>query len=200
MLCDEQCVTSGSRGPWGPPCPQEFFKIMQFSTLFSGKTPILSKCLAQGPPGKNSAGPPWPKSWIRHWFESAKRWFLFETDWLFVSLCQNAQTAPTPWRQVCEKWFGTYRNAKQDKKEQFSEQKFFTFKAIHPKKKQKTNKQKQTEKNRPSFFFARRFYLQRNRAEFIGLHEPQLASIWWVWKEDEDKNQNVNAFYCLASQ
>ncbi len=53
----------GSRGP-GAPCPQDFFKIMQFSGKFKGKTPILSKFWVQGPPwGLNSAGPP-PKSWI----------------------------------------------------------------------------------------------------------------------------------------
>ncbi len=36
------------RGPWGPgpPCPQDFFKIMQFSGNFKGKPPILGS----GPP------------------------------------------------------------------------------------------------------------------------------------------------------
>ncbi len=39
-------------GGWvsGPPCPQDFFKIMQFSVNFMGKTPILRKFWAQGPP------------------------------------------------------------------------------------------------------------------------------------------------------
>ncbi len=43
--------SSGSRasGP-GLPCPQDFFKIMQFSGNLKGKTPILSKVWAQGPP------------------------------------------------------------------------------------------------------------------------------------------------------
>ena len=49
------------RGPWGlgPPCPQDVFKIMQFSGNFKGKPPMLSKFCAQSPLGsKNSAGPP----------------------------------------------------------------------------------------------------------------------------------------------
>ncbi len=55
--------TDGSRGPL---CPQDVFKIMQFSGNFLGKPPILSKFWAQGPPGgQNSTGPPSPKSWIR---------------------------------------------------------------------------------------------------------------------------------------
>ncbi len=55
-------------GGLGPPCHQDFFKIMQFSGNFKGKTPILSKFWAQGPPwGQNSTGPAWPKSWIRAW-------------------------------------------------------------------------------------------------------------------------------------
>ena len=31
--------------PWGPspPCPQDYFKIMQFPGSFQGKTPIFSK-------------------------------------------------------------------------------------------------------------------------------------------------------------
>ncbi len=33
-----------------PPCLQDFFKIMQFSGNFRGKTPILSKFWPQGPP------------------------------------------------------------------------------------------------------------------------------------------------------
>ncbi len=50
----------------GPPCSQDFFKIMQFSRNFKGRTPILSKFWGSGPPlGQNSTGPPWPKSWIR---------------------------------------------------------------------------------------------------------------------------------------
>ena len=42
----------GSRGAlWAwPPCPQDFFKIMQFSGNFKGKSPIFSKFWAQGPP------------------------------------------------------------------------------------------------------------------------------------------------------
>ena len=46
-------VSSRPRGPAGPgpsPYPQDFFKIMQFSGNFKGKTPILSKFWAQGPP------------------------------------------------------------------------------------------------------------------------------------------------------
>ncbi len=39
-------LTSGSR----PPCPQDFFKIMQFSGNFKGRPPILSTFWAQGPP------------------------------------------------------------------------------------------------------------------------------------------------------
>ncbi len=35
----------------GPPFPQDFFKIMQFSGNFKGKPPISSKFWAQGPPG-----------------------------------------------------------------------------------------------------------------------------------------------------
>ncbi len=44
----------------GPACPEEFFKIMQFSGNFKGKTLILSKFWAQGPHpwGQNSAIPP----------------------------------------------------------------------------------------------------------------------------------------------
>ncbi len=43
----------------GPPCPQDFFKIMQFSDNFKGKIPILSKCWVQAPLGvKTPLGPP----------------------------------------------------------------------------------------------------------------------------------------------
>ena len=56
-------ISSGSRGPGGPSplCPQEFFKIMQFSGNFKGKPLNLSKFWTQGPPcpwGQDSAGPP----------------------------------------------------------------------------------------------------------------------------------------------
>ena len=37
-------------GPVGPPPIPIFFKIMHFSGCFKGKTPILSKFWAQGPP------------------------------------------------------------------------------------------------------------------------------------------------------
>ena len=53
-----------------PPCPQNFFKIMQFSGNFwenpqgKTKTSILSKYWDQ-PPLKTPLAPPWPKSWIR---------------------------------------------------------------------------------------------------------------------------------------
>ncbi len=45
-------------GP-GPPCPQDFFKIMQFSSNFKGRPTILSKFWAQPPTprGQNSAAP-----------------------------------------------------------------------------------------------------------------------------------------------
>ncbi len=47
----------GPRSP--PPCPQDFFKIMQFSDHFKGKTPILSKFWAQDFPwGQNPAALP----------------------------------------------------------------------------------------------------------------------------------------------
>ena len=56
-------TTSGSRRPWGPeppcPCPQDFFKIMQFSGNCQGNPLILSKFCAQASPGgQSSAGPP----------------------------------------------------------------------------------------------------------------------------------------------
>ncbi len=48
----------GPGGP-GPLCPKDFFKIMQFSGNFRGKTLILSKLWAQGPLGvKTLLGPP----------------------------------------------------------------------------------------------------------------------------------------------
>ncbi len=42
---------------------------MQFSGNFKGKILVFSKFCCQGPTlwGQNSAGPPWPKSWIRPW-------------------------------------------------------------------------------------------------------------------------------------
>ena len=43
-------VDPGGLGAW-PPLPPDFFKIMQFSGNFKGKTPILSKLWAQGPLG-----------------------------------------------------------------------------------------------------------------------------------------------------
>ena len=50
-------TTGGSRGPWlpGPPSPKIFSKSCSFQAV-----------LGSGPPwGQNSAGSPWPKSWIR---------------------------------------------------------------------------------------------------------------------------------------
>ncbi len=41
----------------GPPCPKDFFKIMQFSGNFKGKAPILSKFWAQPPPSLGSKLP-----------------------------------------------------------------------------------------------------------------------------------------------
>ena len=43
--CVMKCTVDPGGGPGcpGPPCPQDFFKIMQFSGNFKGKTPILSK-------------------------------------------------------------------------------------------------------------------------------------------------------------
>ena len=50
---------SPQHGSRGPPCPQDFLKIMQFLGNFKGKPPILSTFWAQGPPwGQNSTGPP----------------------------------------------------------------------------------------------------------------------------------------------
>ncbi len=55
--------SSGSRGggsgAQAPPCPQDFFKIMQFSGNFKGKTPIFSKFRDQAPFGVQTLlGPP----------------------------------------------------------------------------------------------------------------------------------------------
>ncbi len=52
-----------SGGPWGPgpPCPQDFFKIMQFSEDFKGKTPILSKFQALAPLGSKLCWAPLTK-------------------------------------------------------------------------------------------------------------------------------------------
>ncbi len=47
FCCYLQCVLSSLAQA---PCPQEFFKIKQFSRNFNGKTPILSNFWAQGPP------------------------------------------------------------------------------------------------------------------------------------------------------
>ena len=65
-----QQATSGSRGGLGtraPPCPQYFFKIMQFSGNFWGKTPYFEHILGSALPlgVKIPMAPPWPKSWIR---------------------------------------------------------------------------------------------------------------------------------------
>ena len=48
-------------GPWrpGPPCPQDFFKIMQFSSNFKGKTLLWAHFGLRAPHwGQNSNGPP----------------------------------------------------------------------------------------------------------------------------------------------
>ncbi len=39
-------ISSGSRGPWGPgpPCPQDFFKIMQFWDSYKEKTLFWANC------------------------------------------------------------------------------------------------------------------------------------------------------------
>ncbi len=42
--------SSGSRGARPPPCPQDFFEIMQFSGNFKGKTPIFEQILGSAPP------------------------------------------------------------------------------------------------------------------------------------------------------
>ncbi len=57
---DTKHSSSGSRGALGDRAPlQDFFKIMQFSGNFKGKTPILSKFWAQGPPlGSKLRWPP----------------------------------------------------------------------------------------------------------------------------------------------
>ncbi len=49
----------GAWGP-GPPLPPRFLQLMQFSGNFKGKSPILSKFWAQGPPlgVKIPLGPP----------------------------------------------------------------------------------------------------------------------------------------------
>ncbi len=56
----------GAWGP-GPPLPQDFFQNHAVFRQFQGKTPILSKFWAQGPPplGSKLQWPPWQKSWIR---------------------------------------------------------------------------------------------------------------------------------------
>ena len=49
----------GGSGAQAPPCPQDFFKIMQFSGNFKGKTPIFSKFRDQAPFGVQTLlGPP----------------------------------------------------------------------------------------------------------------------------------------------
>ena len=65
-----QWGTSGSRrGPWGPgpPLPPRFLQNHAVFREFLGKTPYFEQILGSGPPpwGQNSAGPPWPKPWIR---------------------------------------------------------------------------------------------------------------------------------------
>ncbi len=55
-----EMTTCGSSGR-GPPCPQDFFKIMQFSSN------IFEQIWAQ-PPGVKTLLSPWPKSWIRPWW------------------------------------------------------------------------------------------------------------------------------------
>ena len=60
-------IDSSRWAQWRIKCSQDFFKIMQFLGNFKGETLILSKFWAQGPWGQNSAGPPWPKSWIHAW-------------------------------------------------------------------------------------------------------------------------------------
>ena len=61
---DGECVCLGALADpglgAGAPCPQElFFKIVQFSGYFKGKTLVLSKFWPQGPPwGQNSAESP----------------------------------------------------------------------------------------------------------------------------------------------
>ncbi len=55
---------TGGLGP-GPPCPHDFFKIMQFWRNFRGK-PLFWQIAGSGPPlGAKLCWPPWPKSWIR---------------------------------------------------------------------------------------------------------------------------------------
>ncbi len=56
----------GEGSPGGAPLAPKivfFFKIMQFRP---GENPYFEQILGSG---QNSTGPPWPKSWIRPWYE-----------------------------------------------------------------------------------------------------------------------------------
>ena len=76
-----QCLHQRIQG--GPFAPEIFFKIMQFWGNFGGKTPILRKCWALGPPGIKTTGPPWRKSWICLWPACGSVFFWF---FLLISL------------------------------------------------------------------------------------------------------------------
>ncbi len=83
----------GLCGP-GPPCSQEFSKIMQFSGNFKGKNPILRKFWAQGPPwGQNSTGPP---------DQGEKFWF---------PLAFSEQFTQAVFAHKCKEWWATLEPA-----------------------------------------------------------------------------------------
>ncbi len=57
LVCDLPQRIQGALGA-RPPCPQDFFKIMQFLANFFWENPILEQNLGSGPPGVNTQLPP----------------------------------------------------------------------------------------------------------------------------------------------
>ena len=96
----------GPGGP-GPSCPQDFFKIMQFSGNFKGKTSIFSKFRARALPwGQNSTGPPWPKSWIRACEPCWNMSYLLKSQ--LQGNCYKWFTGYCSQQRLCENQFSTF--------------------------------------------------------------------------------------------
>ena len=61
----------GPRGQAPGPLASKKIQNHAVSNNFKGETPYFEHILGSGPLlGQNSAGPPWPKSWICHWFSA----------------------------------------------------------------------------------------------------------------------------------
>ena len=83
----------GSRRP-GASAHKISLKSCSFQAILREKTFFLSKFRPLGPQwGQNSTGPPWPKSWIRHWLSPSNNQplpsVLLSEDSLFAKLTSS---------------------------------------------------------------------------------------------------------------